>query len=246
MLNAEKLEHDRLTKLDLIDVLGLDFGLDQKVVRLGHDQHNRIAGRDHAANRIRGRLENDTILRRAESVRHELILRSHLSLDIFSDLAVGLAQLFADVAGEFLIDLENLQLGLDDLALDLGRGGDELAVFALQARLLAFKRREPADLNQVSGPQIADALKLLGDNGHFFGLGILLGRQPDNLLLQLLDTLLQLIFLSEARLAAQFEQLALAAKGFLHVGIVGFVRELLRHLDRLGAVPFGARRALRA
>ncbi len=113
-------------------------------------------------------------------------------------------------------------------------------MFALQARLLAFKRREPADLNQVPGPQIADALKLLGDNGHFFGLGILLGRQPDDLLLQLLDTLLQLIFLSEARLAAQFEQLALAAKGFLHVRIVGFVRELLRHPDRLGAVPFGA------
>ena len=99
----------------------------------GTIEHDRVAGGDHAADGIRGRLEDDAVLRRADIGALELILRRHLALDIFADLAVGLAQLLGDVAGQFLIDLDDLQLDLGDLALGFGGGGDELAAFALRA-----------------------------------------------------------------------------------------------------------------
>ena len=52
------------------------------------------------------------------------------------------------------------------------------------------------------------------------GLGVLLRDQPGDLLLQLLDALLQLIFLPEPRRAPQIEQLALAGDRLFDVGIV--------------------------
>ena len=173
------------------------------------------------------------------SVRRELVLGGHLALDVFADLAVGLAQLLGDVAGEFLIDLEDLQLNFGDLALGFGGGGNERAALALQARLLALERGEPVELDEVLRPQIADALELLVDERHFLGLGVLLGGQPGDLLLQLLDALLQLILLAETRGAAQLEQLALARQRLVEVAIVDVAGKLVGQRDGIGAVALG-------
>ena len=81
----------------------------------------------------------------------------------FADLAVGFAQFVGDLARELVVDLEDLQLDLGDLALGLGGFGDELAAFAPQTRLLALKRGETVELDQVLGPQFAYALQFLLD-----------------------------------------------------------------------------------
>ena len=91
----------------------------------------------------------------------------------------------------------------------------ELAAFALQTRGFTFKRRQPVDLHQILRPQIPHALEFLIDQRNLFGLGVLLRSQSGNLLVQLLDALLQLIFLPQPRFAPQVEQLALASKRFL-------------------------------
>jgi hypothetical protein len=80
-------------------------------------EHDRITGGDHAPDGVRRRLEHDAVLRRPDVGALELILGRHLALDEFADLAVDLAQLLGGVARLLLVDLEDLQLGLDDLAL---------------------------------------------------------------------------------------------------------------------------------
>ena len=117
--------------------------------------------------------------------------------------------------------------------------GDELAALAFQPRLVAFERGEAIELNQVLLPQIAHAREFLLDQRGFLGLGVLLRGKPRDLLLQLADPLLQLIFLAEPRPAAQIEQLALAAERLFHVGIVGMIGKLRRHRDCIGAVALG-------
>ena len=141
-------------------------------------------------------------MRRAQIGAPELVLRRHLALDIFANLTVGFAQFLGDVAAELLIDLNDLQLGLDNLALRLGGGSDKLAAFALQTRGFAFERRQPVDLHQVLRPQIPHALEFLIDQGNLLGLGVLLRGEAGDLLVQLFDTLLQLVFLPRAGLCA--------------------------------------------
>ena len=162
-----------------------------------------------------------TLLRRADVGALKLIFRRHLALDVLADLAVGFAQFLGDVTGEQLIDLEDLQLGLDDLALRLGGGGDELAALALKPRLLAFEVGKPVHLDEVLFPKLADAVELLVDEPHFLGFGVLLGDKSGDLLLQLLDALRKLILLADPGGMPQLEQLALACHRFLHIGIVG-------------------------
>ena len=78
-------------------------------------------------------------------------------------LPCDLAQLLGDLAAQFLVDLQDLQLDLGDLALRLGGRGDELAALAFEARRVALERRHALDLHQVLAPEIADALELLPD-----------------------------------------------------------------------------------
>ena len=44
-LKAEKRSTRRLADLHLIDVVRVDLCLDQQLVGVGHDQHDRVAGR---------------------------------------------------------------------------------------------------------------------------------------------------------------------------------------------------------
>ena len=57
---------------------------------------------------------------RPEVDAFQLVLGSRLPLDQLRDLAANLRQLFADVAAHVLVDLDDLQLRLGDLALGLG------------------------------------------------------------------------------------------------------------------------------
>jgi hypothetical protein len=98
LVERREAQNDPLAELDLIDVLGIDLDLDQERVRLRHDEHDRIAGGDHAADGVRRRLEHDAVLRRADIGALELILRGHLAFNVFADLAVDLAHLLGDVA----------------------------------------------------------------------------------------------------------------------------------------------------
>ena len=95
-------------------------------------------------------------------------------------------------------------------------------------------------LHQILRPQIAHALEFLIDQRHLLGLGVLLSGQAGNLLIQLFDTLLQLIFLPQPCVAPEVEQLALARQRLLHVGVVAPIGEFLRYGDGIGAVALGS------
>src|SRR5262249_37894217 len=123
-----------LVELQLVDVLWIDFHLDREVVRLGDDEHDRIAGRDHAADRVNGKLKNGSILRGANVVSFELVLGRDFALDELADFAIDLAQFLRDLAGKILIYLENLQRGLGDLALGLRCGRNQLTAFTVEPR----------------------------------------------------------------------------------------------------------------
>src|SRR6516165_10799423 len=63
-----------LVELQLVDVLWIDLHLDREVVRLGDDEHDRIAGRDHAADRVNRQLKNASVLRGANVDSLKLVL----------------------------------------------------------------------------------------------------------------------------------------------------------------------------
>ena len=112
---------------------GLTLASTVQIVGVRHDQHDRLAGGDDAADGVDVRLEHHAVLRRADVDALELILGRDLALDEFADLAVDLAHLLGDLAAQILVDLDDLQLGLGDLALGLGDRRDQLRRARLRA-----------------------------------------------------------------------------------------------------------------
>jgi hypothetical protein len=102
-------------------------------------------------------LEHGAVLRRADIDALELILRRNLAFDELADLVLDFAQLLGDVAAEVLVDLDNLQLGLGDLAFDLSSRGNELATLALEPGLLALELGEPGEVDEVALVELFDA-----------------------------------------------------------------------------------------
>ena len=111
-----------------------------------------IAGRNHAADGVHLRLQHGAILRGAQVDALELVFGRDLALDEFAELGVDLAHVLGDLAAQILIDLDDLEFGLGDLALGLGDGCDQLPAFALEPRAIALKRGQPGDLHQVVFP----------------------------------------------------------------------------------------------
>jgi len=62
-----------------------------------------------------------------------------------------------------LVDLQDLDLGLGNLALGLRDRSDKLSTLALEPRLFAFQRRDAAELNELLCPQLADPFEFLLD-----------------------------------------------------------------------------------
>jgi hypothetical protein len=139
-------------------------------VSLGHDEHDRVAGRDHAADSMNRQLEHGSVLWGANLDALELVLGGDLALDEFADLAVHFAQFLGDLAGEFLVYLQDLQGGFGDLAFGLRRRRDQLTAFAVEPGRLALEGGEPAELNQILAPEIAHACQLSLDQRNLFGL----------------------------------------------------------------------------
>ena len=132
-------------------------------VRFRNDQHDRVAGGDHAADCVHLRFQHDAVLRRADVDALELIFRRDLALDEFTELGVDLAHVLGDLAAQVLIDLDDLEFGLRYLALGLRNGRYQLPAFALEPRAVALQRGETGDLHQVVFLKLAHAFELLPD-----------------------------------------------------------------------------------
>src|SRR5262245_64003075 len=163
-------QYGLLVGLQLVDVLRIDFHLDREVVRLGDDEHDRIAGRDHAADRVNRRLKNGSVLRGANVDAFELVLGRDFALDELADLAINLAQFLGDIAGNILIYLENLQRRLGNLTFGLRRGRNQLTAFAIEPGRFTLQRSKPGELDQVLFPKLAHARQLSLDERNFLGL----------------------------------------------------------------------------
>ena len=90
-----------------------------------------LAVGDHAAHGVHRELMDVTGLRRAQVDALELVLGRRDPLLELGDLALRLAHILEHLGAEILVDLDDLQLGLADLAARAGDVGNELAALAL-------------------------------------------------------------------------------------------------------------------
>ncbi len=73
-------------------------------------------GTDDPADRVHRELMHHAVLGRAHVDALELIFGRHLALDELANLALDFAQLARHLAAQILVDLDDLQLDLADLA----------------------------------------------------------------------------------------------------------------------------------
>src|SRR6266702_2959056 len=220
-----------LADLELVDIDRVDLGFDLEIVGLRHDQHEGVTGGDDAADGMHSRLQHHAVLRRADVDAAKLILGGDLALDQFADLVVGLAQILGDLADHILVDLDDLELGLGNLALILRPRGDVLRALAVEACAVAFERGQARDLDQVLVIEIAHADKLLLHQRDLLVLGFFLRRETFDLLVELLNALAELRLLPRAAIDADVEQLGFGGEQHLDVGIVATIEQRLRKFD---------------
>ncbi len=182
---------------------------------------------------------HDAILRGANVDPLELVFGGHLALDEFAEPAVELAQLLRHLAGEVLIDLQDLQLDLADLAARLRHREHRLRPLAGQPRGFALERDQPVDLHQVLAPELAHALELAPDQVDLLGLRLLQSEVALDLLAKLGGALLELRFLAETHTAPRLEQLAFAIDGGGDIGILRAGEKLGGKGNLLGPVTLG-------
>jgi len=86
---------------------------------------------------MHGRLKDCAVLRRADVGALELIERGDLSFDEFTDASIDLAHFLRNLAGEVLVDLDDLQLQLGDLAFGLRGCCDQLSALGASPAAVA-------------------------------------------------------------------------------------------------------------
>ena len=150
LVEGREAQQRRLAELQLVDVLRIDLGLDGQVVGFRHDQHDRLAGGDHAADGVDGRLEHGAVLRRADIDALELVLGGDLALDEFADLArrrraIPCATSLDSSWSICMICNSSSEI----LPRGLGDRGDQLPALAVEPRRFALELRQPVQLDEV-------------------------------------------------------------------------------------------------
>src|SRR5262245_45054994 len=222
--------------MQLVDILRPDLCLDRKQIGFRHDQHDRISGRHHPADRVHRELMHHPVLGCADFDALELVFGRDLALDELADLGVNLAQFARHLAAEILINLDDLQLDLADLATRLGYSRDRLCTLALEARCLSFKRDQSIDLYQVLVPKRPYAFELTLNQLDFLGLCLLQCSVSTNLLVKLCDPLPELRLLAKPGTASQLEQFAFALDGSGGIGLVHTGQQSSREADLLDLI----------
>ena len=230
-LNAEKRSVALCPSCDLVDVLRIDLGFHRQPVAVRHDHHDRLAGRNDAADRVHGRLEDRAVLRRADVGALELVERRDLAFDEFSDARIDFAHFLCNFAREILVDLDDLQLQLGDFSLGLRGRGDQLPALAAEPRCLALELAQPRYRDEIFLIELAHAGEFVLDEGDFLVLRRFLRAEADDLFVGLVDALAQLRFLPGARRAAQIEQLHLGRHDLRNVWHIGLLHQLFGKLD---------------
>ena len=100
----------------MIDVLRRNLRFDNQSVGPRHNLHQCVALADYAADRVDLELINGACLRRAYFGVLEFIFGRIRPLLQFRDLCLSFPQVLEHLGPKILIKLEDLQLGLGDLA----------------------------------------------------------------------------------------------------------------------------------
>src|SRR5262245_18961616 len=201
-------------------------------------------GGRHPADRVHRELMHHAVLGCADFDALELVFGRHLALDELADFGIDLAQFTRHLAAQILIDLDDLQLDLADLATRLGYSRDRLCTLALEARCLPFKRDQSIDLYQVLVPECPYAFELALDQLDLLNFCLLQCRVSADLLVKLPDALPELRLLAEPGTASQLEQLAFALDGSGGIGLVHAGQPSSREGDLLDLIALASQPGL--
>ena len=125
--------------------------------------------------------------------------------------------------------------------------GAELAVLALELRIVALQRHVADDADQVLRVQLADALELLADQADLAFLRLALRRQPAHFFVDLRDALLQQVrAVPSLDWRATRTASALAGDGGRHLGFRRRAGQLLGNETTSALSRSAVRRACRA
>ena len=219
LVEGREAQDRMLADVNLVDVLRGHLGIDDQRIGIGHDQHERFAGLDDAADRVDVALEHPAVLRRHEIDALELIVGRYAALGHLGLLGPDLGQFLADLGAEILVDLVDLQFQLGDAATVLRQRRHERRPLAFHPGRVALQLRDAADRHEVLLPERADTLQFLREQLQFLALGGFLRLNAFDLQVELLDLLAQLGFLAVACGAAHLEQFLLAAHQARDFGI---------------------------
>src|SRR5689334_7129428 len=177
---------------DLVDVARRHLGLDHELIAARDDLHDGLAGADHAADGVHAQLVHGAALRGTDLDPVELILGRGDPLVELGDLALGLPQVLENLGAGVLIELDDLELDLADLAARARYVGNELAAVPVQLGLVALQLGIARYGDELLLVELRDARQFLADIADRAVLALLLGSEPTDFLLGLGDTLLQL------------------------------------------------------
>src|SRR5262249_37098978 len=162
-------QHALLPKLKLIDVRARNADLDIQHVIGRNDQHQLLGRIDHAANSMDAELMNDSVDRSPEFDPLQLVLRRNLSLLQLCDATLSVAQFLLRIGKPVLIDSNDLQSRLRDLAASFGNLCQQRPDLPFNASLVALEAEDASDRNQVLLVKLINAQKLLPDQQQFAG-----------------------------------------------------------------------------
>src|SRR5215831_13976194 len=186
-----------------------------------------------------GKLMHHAILRGTDIDALKLVLSGDLLLYEFRSLGTDFGQILANFSTHVLVNLDDLQLCLGDLAPGLRDVGYELPALAFEPHSIPFQARHPRVGDEILLPQGAYPRELLLDPIDLLVFGDLLRFIPTDLFFQLGNALPELRLLPFPCLATDREQFALFTHHMRHIGIVKAREELARNENLAGPLPLG-------